>query len=184
MTYPQPSSSPSAPVPLQDGSQEPDELTRFRDDWKHEVGLHHRAEATTHEPSVDLILTQVDGLPANQHYSAEELPQAQDSFVRLPLEKPRLFNAEDFVCRRPSSTFSSVYTSQRKRTTRAPSKRALYPTSSSAFHNPSHSNARKKQNPCPSRGSRMKCSFTSSGSWITEPSNDSLRSVARPASSP
>ena len=67
MTYPQLSSSSLA----QDGAQEPDELTRFRDDWKHEVEL-HRAEVT-HETT--------DGLPSAQHYSAEELPQAQESFV-------------------------------------------------------------------------------------------------------
>ena len=77
MTVPQPPSSSSAlPLP-----QEPDELTKFRDNWKHEVGLHHRA-AVTREFSVDSI-PPAGGLPAavTQHYSAEELPQAQDSFV-------------------------------------------------------------------------------------------------------
>jgi len=93
MTYPQPSSSPSVPLPLQDGTREPDELTRFRDDWKHEVGLHYRAEAT-HEPSVNLILTPADGLPAGQHYSVEELPQAQESFV----SHPALTKASSFPC--------------------------------------------------------------------------------------
>jgi hypothetical protein len=73
MTYPQPSSS--------SGTQEPDELTKFRDDWKHEVECHYRAE-TTHESSADTI-PPADGLPNAQHYSVDELPQAQDSFVRL-----------------------------------------------------------------------------------------------------
>jgi hypothetical protein len=80
MTYLQRPSS-SAPLPLQGGPQEPDELTRFRNDWKHEVQIHHRADAT-HESSVDPV-PPAHGPPAAQHYSAEELPQAQDSFVRL-----------------------------------------------------------------------------------------------------
>ena len=81
MTYPQLSSS-SVPLPPQNGTQEPDELTKFRDDWKHEVGLHHRAERTR-EPSADTV-PPLDGLPDVQHYSAgEPLAQAQDSFVRL-----------------------------------------------------------------------------------------------------
>lgn len=83
MTYPQPSSS-SALLPHQDGTQEPDELTKFRDDWKHEVELHHRADAT-HESSADTF-SPAGGLRGAQHYSAEELPQAQDSFVR-PLDQ-------------------------------------------------------------------------------------------------
>jgi len=88
MTYPQPS-SPSAPLPLQDSVQEPDELTRFRDDWKHEVELHHHADT----------LRPADGLPDAQHYSAEELPQAQDSFVCLQHKpSPIVFHADDTLC--------------------------------------------------------------------------------------
>lgn len=81
MTLPKPSSS-SAPLPLQDSGQEPDELTRFRDNWKHEVELHHRADSV-HKPSNDTVPPADPGLPAAQHYSAEELPQAQDTFVSL-----------------------------------------------------------------------------------------------------
>jgi hypothetical protein len=79
MTYLQRPSS-SAPLPLQGGPQEPDELTRFRNDWRHEVQL-HRADAT-HESSADPV-PPAHGPPAAQHYSAEELPKAQDSFVSL-----------------------------------------------------------------------------------------------------
>ena len=81
MTYPQPSSLSSTHPPLQAGAREPDELTRFRDDWKHEVGLHHRAEAT-YQSSVGPT-PPAGGLLSAQHYSAEELPQAQDNFVSL-----------------------------------------------------------------------------------------------------
>jgi hypothetical protein len=76
MTYPQPSPSSAAPLPSQGDTQEPDELTRFRNDWKQEVELHNRAEVALRS-SFPLV----DGLLASQHYSAEELPQAQDSFV-------------------------------------------------------------------------------------------------------
>lgn len=79
MIYPPPSSS--SPGPLQDGPQEPDELTRFRNDWKQEVGSQSRVTLKCSFPSEDK-------LPASQHYSAEELPQAQDSFVCLT--KPEL----------------------------------------------------------------------------------------------
>ena len=75
MIYPRPSSASSGPA--QDGTQEADELTKFRNDWKQEVRLHGRVEPATYKPSVP----SEDGSPVNQHYSAEELPQAQDSFV-------------------------------------------------------------------------------------------------------
>lgn len=88
MTYIQSSSSPSASPPLQGGTQEPDELTRFRDDWKHEVEL-HRAEAV-HEPSVGTI-PPADGLLGAQYYTAEEIPQAQDSFVSLQYKTSFVF---------------------------------------------------------------------------------------------
>jgi hypothetical protein len=81
MIYPPPSSPLSGP--LQGGTQEPDELTRFRNDWKQEVGLQGRAEAA-YRSSVPLD----DGLPASQHYSVGELPRAQDSFVCLTIEEP------------------------------------------------------------------------------------------------
>ena len=88
MTYPKPSST-SVSLPLQDSVQEPDELTRFRDDWKHEVELHHHADT----------LRPADGLPDAQHYSAEELPQAQDSFVCLQHKpSPIVFHADDTLC--------------------------------------------------------------------------------------
>jgi hypothetical protein len=77
MTYPQPSSSSSVPAPLQDDTQEPDELTRFRNDWRQAVALHNRAEATNSSSASK------DGTPAGEHYTAEELPKAQDSFVSL-----------------------------------------------------------------------------------------------------
>ena len=179
MTFPQPSSS-SAPRSPQDGAQEPDELTRFRDNWKHEVGLHHLVDSA-HESPADTI-PPVDGLPVTQHYSVEELPQAQDSFVSLQ------YRTSPFCMlmtsrRRPSSTFSSAYISQRTHMTQVPSQRALYPRSSRVFPKPSHSSVKKKRDPYTSPGSRMKCLSTSSGSWITEASNGSPRSVARPASS-
>ena len=78
MTYPLPSSA-FPPLPLKKGTQEPDELTRFRDDWKHEVEL-HRTEVT-HGLSADTAIPPPGGLPDAQRYTAGELPQAQDSFV-------------------------------------------------------------------------------------------------------
>jgi len=145
MTYPQPSSPSSAPLPVQGGSQEPDELTKFRDDWKHEVQLHHRVEET-HRSSVDPI-PPADGLLSAQHYPAEGIPQAQDSFVSLQHTTSFVVpTVDDVPYRRLSSTYSSGYTSLRTRATRTPSQTALYPRSSRAFPNPSHSNAKKKQN--------------------------------------
>ena len=76
MAYLEPSFSSS--VPPHNGSQELDELTKFRNDWKQELGLHGRAEATYKSS-----FSPEEGLPVSQQYSAEELPQAQDSFVCL-----------------------------------------------------------------------------------------------------
>ena len=80
MTYPQPSSPSPGSLPLRDGPQELDELTRFRNDWKQEISLHNRAEATPKASA--LAALPFDDLLDGNHYSAEELPQAQDSFVR------------------------------------------------------------------------------------------------------
>ena len=80
MTYPQPSSPSPGSLPLRDGPQELDELTRFRNDWKQEISLHNRAEATPKASAFAAL--PLDDLLDGNHYSAEELPQAQDSFVR------------------------------------------------------------------------------------------------------
>ena len=124
MTFPQPSSSSSVPRSPQVGTQEPDELTRFRDDWKHEVGLHHHADVT-HEPlsAGRIPPLAVDVPPVAQHYSAEELPQAQDSFVSLQRRRS-LFSTLTASYRPPLSIYSSGYTSQRMHSSRAPSPRA------------------------------------------------------------
>ena len=81
MTLSQPSSSSSAPLPVRDGTQEPDELTKFRDNWKHEVELHHRADETRESPVNAIPPADVLQVAVAQHYSSDELPQAQDSFV-------------------------------------------------------------------------------------------------------